>query len=61
MTLVRFNHFSKVRKRKEKQVSVDRFFAKRMKKPVIESPLQKKIARLELNEVIIEENSPSEN
>ena len=60
------SHFRKVLSRRQKQVTLDKFFTKRKEPPVAESPQPKKIASettppVELPEVIMEEDSPSKN
>ena len=58
------SHFRKVLKRKEKQVTLDRFFSKRKEQLVTTSLPTKRLARettppLELPDVFVEEVSPS--
>ena len=58
------SHFRKVLKRKEKQVTLDRFFSKRKEQLVTTSLPSKRLARektppVELSDVFVEEVSPS--
>ncbi|KII68000.1 hypothetical protein RF11_02001 [Thelohanellus kitauei] len=54
-------HFRKVVKRRDKQVTFYRFYTTMMEQHVAEYPQPKNIVRVELPEVIKEEDSPSEN
>ena len=58
------SHFRKVLKRRQKQVTLDRFFTKRKEQPVTTSPQPKRLTRettppAELPGVFMEEDSPS--
>ena len=57
-------HFRKVFKRRQKQVTLDRFYTKRKEQPVITPPPPKRLGRkttppVELPDVFMEEDSPS--
>ena len=58
------SHFRKVLKRRQKQVTIDRFFTKRNEEPVLTSPPPKRLDRettppVELPDVFMEEDSSS--